>query len=223
MKKIKIKELNKIYGIANEIEKIFSYITANQSVSIIGRTETDRHTLLHYIYSKKEEHITNPEYVFLLIDFQERTTVTPHEFFNLLLNNLHKHDSINKQDIMKDITIGKSKSYYDIFESLVSKLKDKNMKLVLFFNRFDIILQNTNFDLEFFNYLRSLIDYDVAYVISSEKDLLDLCPTDKKTSPFWNIFTVRNINNIKSSNLKDNIEPSGRTGTIERIKKIFFG
>ncbi|MEK7395368.1 MAG: SpoIIE family protein phosphatase [Candidatus Poribacteria bacterium] len=183
-----IRDINDFYGREKEVARIYSRIrTAHpQSVSIVGIRRIGKSSLLNYIYQteNREKYLKEPDqYKFLFIDFQERKKITLKAFFGELYDMFSTEFSGN-------IQLSKEPNYEGL-KNAISQVQQKELKLIFLFDEFDSITCNTNFDMEFFAFLRALANrYDVAYIVSSGRRLQELCHTREITdSPFFNIFS----------------------------------
>ncbi|MBU7027204.1 MAG: ATP-binding protein [Theionarchaea archaeon] len=182
-----IREPKDFFGREKEIKKIFAALGAShpQNISIMGERKIGKSSLLYYIFQSNTEKQELPhpkKYIFAFVDFQEHPDITVDEFFEMLYSEL-------KNKLPERIKIEQVKNY-KTFTNMVKTLDDLGYKLILLLDEFDKILQNKNFKVDFFSYLRSTANrYDFALIISTQKNLEDLYRKDLLGSPFFNIFT----------------------------------
>jgi AAA+ ATPase superfamily predicted ATPase len=216
-----IREPKYFFGRKKEIKQIFATIGVlhPQSISVLGERKIGKSSLLYYILqsNKREQKLTHPEkYVFAFLDFQRYMDITIKEFWKMLYSEL-------KEKLPGRIGI-KPVENYETFTDMVKILDDHGYKLILLFDEFDKILENKNFEVGFFSFLRSMaIRYDVAYIISTQKELLDLSRNDLFGSPFFNIFTPIRLGLFQEDEALDLIIcPSAEEGVPLRENKEFI-
>ncbi|KYK29060.1 MAG: hypothetical protein AYK19_20165 [Theionarchaea archaeon DG-70-1] len=182
-----IREPRYFFGRKKEVRQIFDAIGTPhpQNISVLGERKTGKSSLLYYIFQSNTEkqELPHPEkYIFVFIDFQEYPNIAVDEFFEMLYSEL-------KSTLPKEVQFEQVKDY-ETFTNMAKTLEDLSYKLILLIDEFDKILQNENFEEDFFSYLRSIVNrYDTALIISTQKDLEDLSRPDLLGSPFFNIFT----------------------------------
>ncbi|MBU7027202.1 MAG: AAA family ATPase [Theionarchaea archaeon] len=182
-----IREPKDFFGRKNEIKKIFDAIGTPhpQNISIIGDEKIGKSSLLYHVFklSQKKQELPHPEkYIFIFVVFPEHPNITVDEFFEMLYSEL-------KNKLPEGIRIEQVKNY-KTFTNMVKTLDDLGYKLILLINEFDKIPKNEDFKVDFFSYLRAIANrYDIALIISTQKDLEDLSQPDLLGSPFFNIFT----------------------------------
>lgn len=188
--RVMIKNRRYFFNRRSEIEKIFSRIEGEpQSISIVGKRKIGKSSLLFHVFSKDvaQEHMENlNEYIFVFVDLQEKTAMDVKQFFELLQREIKTHIPSELAD-----SIPEFEHTYDGFRQMIQHLCSEK-KIVIFMDEFEVVVANENFGTEFFSFLRSLANlFDLAYVVSSRKELFDLCQTQEiRCSPFWNIFNT---------------------------------
>jgi serine/threonine-protein kinase len=103
----------------------------------------------------------------------------------------------------------------DGVKDLVQRLDRNGYRLAILLDEFEAITRNSNFNLEFFSFLRYLANhYNVAYLTSSARDLQVLCHTKEiSDSPFFNIFSTLRLSVFRQKEAEDLIRvPSERVG-----------
>jgi len=182
-----IRDPKDLFGRKKEIRQIFDAIGTPhpQNISVLGERKTGKSSLLYYVFQSNTEkqELPHPEkYIFAFIDFQEHPNITVDEFFEMLYSEL-------KSTLPRGVQIEQVEDY-KTFTNMVKTLEDLGYKLILLIDEFDKILQNENFEEDFFSYLRSIANrYDTALIISTPKDLEGLSRSDLLGSPFFNVFT----------------------------------
>ncbi len=207
-----IRDMRFFFGRKKEITTIYSRIGATrpQSVSIVGERRIGKSSLLYYLHQveNRRAYLKDPDnYIFIIMDFQEKRSVSLKNFFNSLFSELKKHG--------KDRISSFPKPGYNGFKQICEELDHQDMKLILLFDEFESITKNRNFDPEFFSFLRSIANnYNVAYVTSSVKNLQELCHNREiSDSPFFNIFSNINLSVFSEQEARTFVsEPSRKAG-----------
>ena len=180
-----IRETKYFFGRKNEINRIIGMMGGSRprSISIVGDDKIGKSSLLYYIFQLNKEKMLfhTKKYIFVFVNFQQYPNITVNGFFKILYSEL-KHNLPSKIEI-------KQAKDYDTFLKMIHVLDYSGYKLILLFDEFDRILQNENFGKEFFSFLRSLANsYNVAYIVSSQKELREFAPEKPHDSPFFNVF-----------------------------------
>src|SRR5260370_21477128 len=100
------------------------------------------------------------------------------------------------------------------FSRAIDRVMDLKKKLVFLLDEFDYVSRNEHFDLNFFNFLRSIAhNRALSFVTASTKSLLDLCDKSVISFPFFNIFNVLNLGVLTRDEALELIRvPSDRAG-----------
>ncbi len=115
----------------------------------------------------------------------------------------------------------------EALEMLVEQVSEMGYGLVFFFDEFESITQNQNFDEQFFSRLRHIATtYNAAFVTSSREDLSRLCHTSAiAQSPFFNVFTKVDLQLLKEEEAISLIckpaEAQGIHFTDQEVKLVF--
>lgn len=206
-----IKNSKLFFGRKNEIKEIFAEIgtTHPQSISIVGERKIGKSSLLYYVFQSGVEKRKLPcseKYIFAFVDFHECLGITVEEFWKMLYSEL-------KSKLPKGMGIRQVKDY-KTFKNMVKILENSGYRLILLFDEFDSIIENKNFEFDFFLSLRAMANrYDVAYISSTQKNLQDLSRKDLFGSPFFNIFFPFYLGLFQEDEAIDLIEnPSAEEG-----------
>lgn len=188
--RIMIKDKRFFFGRNSEIKKIFSRIGGGrpQSVSVIGMRNIGKSSLLFHAYSREiaQKYIKNVDkYVFVFVDLQMKKSMDVKQFFQLLQREIRAQAPPELTDSIPEV-----ENTYDGFAQIIQSFDSMKKKIVLFMDEFEVLVSNEKFEADFFAFLRSLANlFELAYVISSKRELFELCKTQEiKDSPFWNIF-----------------------------------
>jgi serine/threonine-protein kinase len=209
-----VKRAADFFGRKQEVERIFSRLSATPpgSVSVVGDRKTGKSSLLNFIYmpQNRQRHLEDPDHTIMVyVDLQQQQKgLALDSFVDTVLGiaNLELRDRMDVSDCSRDLAG---------IEQLVERLHDGGFRLVLLLDEFEAITANPNFSLEFFAFLRSLVNhYDVAYITSSALDLQQLCHTKEiRDSPFFNIFSPLPLSVFRKEEALELIRvPSAKAG-----------
>lgn len=208
------------FGRKEEVEDIYDRINSEdpQSVAVVSERKMGKSSLLYYLYHKKEEYLRDPEkYVFICVDIQGETINSKDEFFKIILEKLRKNEKLRDSIVVDD------KDNHENVKKTVSKLNADGYKLILFLDEFDLLVQKKSIPLELYENLRALANnYKVAYITATVKSPTEL--TKEHGSPFFNIFTRRNLGTFSKEEAMELIEgPSAREGVpLKNDAKFVF-
>lgn len=176
------------FGRKRELRDTCSAIAHKQCLSIVGTRRIGKSSLLWYVHTQTEEMQRQFGYnlgssLLTLIDLHEYEQKTTEDFFTSVSLQIIAQ---NRRRIMLPAP---TKGGAHEFSSLLDQIKDQELHLTLLMDSFHNVTRNKNFDLEFFNYLRSQVSLGkVSYITASLAPLNEVCHSDVKTSPFFNIF-----------------------------------
>jgi serine/threonine-protein kinase len=201
------------HGRKQEVRRIYARLNATPpgSVSIVGDRKIGKSSLLNYIYMEQNRrtYLEDPKrMIMVFLDFQRERAMTMEAFVGALLTmaQLELRDQITVSDCSRDL---------DGVKDLVERLHKKGFRLLILLDEFDCITTNSNFDLEFFAFLRYLANhYNIAYLTSSARDLQVLCSSkDIADSPFFNIFSMMRLSVFTEEEARELIKaPSAAAG-----------
>ncbi|MCB0274369.1 MAG: protein kinase, partial [Calditrichaeota bacterium] len=188
MNRVKIKNIREFYGRESEIIKIYARLGASrpQSISVVGERRIGKSSLLNFIAHprSRRQYLKDPEkYLFVFVDFQEHRRLDIPGFFKAIYQSL-------KNEFRGKLRLSAAPDY-EGFKSVVMGLEQQDYKLILVFDEFESVTKNTNFDMEFYSFCRSIANnYNVAYLVASGRNLQTLCHSQEiADSPFFNIFS----------------------------------
>ncbi len=139
------------------------------------------------------------------MDFQGLTDITPERFWQRILQKMER--AICLPDIVPVIKELRSQQNFDLFdlEDLFATIADSGLTMVLLFDEFEYVTQNTNFGSDFFGGLRTLaIHHNLPLITATRRELVDLCHSNElKGSPFFNIFANIVLRPFSQREVKD--------------------
>ena len=180
-----ITDRKNFFGRRRELATVFSRIGATQlqCVSIVGERRIGKSSLLRAILWEQPTFLRrSEEFVFVFLDLQEKFPADVPGFFASLMEGIALAH--------RDSAIANKPPTYENVRKLVDEFDRKRLKLVFVLDEFEVLTQNRNFPLEFFNFLRSLPNnHPISFILSSARELQELCHSkDIAGSPFFNIF-----------------------------------
>jgi len=181
------------FGRHRELDRIYSLVEGAQQVSVVGDRRIGKSSLLCCLALPEVQarygQYDLSQHVFVYIDLLRCARYTPEEFLRYLLLELRKAT----QNDFK-MTIPVHNFNVEHFSRAIDRVMDLKKKLVFLLDEFDYVSRNEHFDLNFFNFLRSIAhNRALSFVTASTKSLLDLCDKSVISSPFFNIFNVLNL------------------------------
>jgi serine/threonine protein kinase len=213
LNRVMIKRREGFFGRKQEIKRIYARLNATPpgSVSIVGDRKIGKSSLMNYIYMRKnrEEYLDQPEKtVMVFLDLQEQHRITLESFIRTMIG-------MADYELRGRLQVADCAISLDGIKDLVQRLERAGYRLGILLDEFEAITRNSNFELEFFSFLRYLANhYDVAYLTSSARDLQVLCHTREiSDSPFFNIFSTLRLGGFKEEEAEELIRiPSERMG-----------
>lgn len=189
-----IRKREDFFGRKQELTTVFNRLRNMESVSLIGERRVGKTSFLFHLadpVTQTEYGLEPNQYLLPYVNFQAHMASNQSGFWHFILDDLvwrvgAAEAAVDRLRNQEDITP------LDIAR-LLRDLKRGGVTLIFLFDEFDSAAENPNFDLAFFNGLRSLANsyrYNVGYVIASQRSLQDLQFEEKILgSPFFNFFT----------------------------------
>ncbi|HEY6194727.1 MAG TPA: protein kinase [Candidatus Eisenbacteria bacterium] len=213
LNRVMIKRPEDFFGRRHETKRIYARLNATPpgSVSIVGDRKIGKSSLLNYVYMRqqRQEYLEVPEkMIMVFLDLQEEKNMSMESFVRAMLG-------ITTYELRGRLDVSHCTHNLDGVKDMVQRLDAGGFRLALLLDEFDIVTTNSNFDLEFFSFLRYLANhYNVAYLTSSARDLQVLCHTKEiADSPFFNIFSNMRLSVLDRGEAAELIrEPSQRAG-----------
>jgi hypothetical protein len=211
------------FGRYQELDRIYSLIESAQQVSVVGDRRIGKSSLLYCLtlpeIQGRYTQYDLSQHIFVYIDLLRCSKYTPEEFLRHLLLELRKVT----QNHFK-LTIPSRNFNVEHFSRTIDKVIDLNKKLVFLLDEFDYVSENERFDLDFFNFLRSIANNRaLSFITASTKSLLDLCDKSVISSPFFNIFNTLRLGALTRDGALDLIRvPSELAGYSIRDDEEFI-
>lgn len=190
-----IRDPARFCGRKAEIRKVVNRLAsrAHESTAIVGERRIGKTSLLYHLSNPQNAaNLGMPaeEYCMVYIDFQGLTDITPHRFWDRVLQKMSR--AMCDEHLDPEINELRSREGFDLFdlEDLFASASASGRTIVLFMDEFEYVTQNPKFGSDFFGGLRALaIHQDLALVPATRRGLVELCHSEEiKGSPFFNIF-----------------------------------
>ena len=200
---VAVRDASMFFGRKRELERLFSFLAARQSVSVIGSWRIGKSSVLGCmrlpaIQQRFEDDISSC--ILVLIDLKEYLHRTRDNFFT----------SVCEQIILqggKRLALAPSsttRSGPDAFQHLLNQVDAAGYHLVLLMDAFDNVVRNAEFDADFLAFMRSQADWHkVSYVTASVAPLARICHEDIVSSPFFNIFATCHLGPLTSDEAQE--------------------
>jgi hypothetical protein len=185
-----IRDSRFFFGRTAETQRILSYVSRKQSVSVVGPRRIGKTSLLIHLSHPEVKTVygLGHDCVYVYVDCQALSgDLTESDVYRKLL-----------EDIIEAIRGGHSAEYgsrepmtYLEFEKSLDEIIPPGLQIVFMFDEFEEMATNLQLGKGFFNKLRGLGQAGkVVYVTASGQTLGDLAFHDKSvlSSPFFNIF-----------------------------------
>lgn len=218
----KISQANSFFGRKQELRRIYSLLEGMQQISVVGARRIGKSSLL-WCLALPEVMAKYPEFdlsnhVFIYIDLLRCGNYTAEQFLRYVILEIIKVTGLH------DIEVPVNGFTYEYFSDALDRVSATELKLVLLFDEFDGVADNLYFDLGFFNFLRSIADdKQVSFVTSSTRSLFELCHKSVVSSPFFNIFVVQELKQLKPNEALELIRlPSTNAGCSLRSDERFI-
>jgi len=166
--------------------------SAHESTSIVGERRIGKTSLLKHLENKTAAAalgLPPEEFCLVYMDFQGLMEITPQRFWQRILQKIGRTIcSPNIPPMIKEIRALEALDLFDL-EDLFTSIADEGLTVVLLLDEFEYVTQNPNFGSDFFGALRALaIHHNLPLITATRRELVDLCHSDIKGSPFFNIF-----------------------------------
>lgn len=179
------------YGRNAEMSQILGLLRNGQSVSLIGPRRIGKSSLLIHLCRPQMRQKLGFELVhtlFVLVDCQELGGSPPEEVYEALLTNL--------LDAAEDegLSLGSPQNpgTYRALDRLLHDLEQKEIKVIVLLDEFELLAANEHLTPYFFARLRGLTTkYGLAYLTASQRPLFAISAEEEiLSSPFFNIFVT---------------------------------
>jgi len=185
-----IKDRQYFFGRTEEIQRALRMLRNGECISIVGPRRIGKSSLLYHLCDPlvQQEHGLGEEYAFVYINCEGLGNIDEAQFYQLLWEEIKRALAGGRAEHW-----GEGISDFPGFCEALNTVQRRGHRLALFFDEFDTIATNPNFDRDhLFSDLRSLISTStLVYATASQRDIYDLTNVDGSalSSPFFNVFT----------------------------------
>jgi len=186
---------------------------AFSSTSIVGGPKTGKSALLRYLASESaKEHLTDPASVLrVYLDVAALALgMTPFDFWVSALRQLREQLPDMGSFVLPVIekSLNRKLNMFDL-EDLFDEYHRRGLRIVLFVDNWDSVLRNAAFWPPESNFLH-LVRYfgqgashrTIAWVLASQRPLLDLFDSSRGASPYYNIFETVAISALTDDDIR---------------------
>lgn len=147
------------------------------SISLLGERRFGKTSVLRFL---EEQAGGTPNLVVASIDMLSLNPQSPAGFYRMLTLSLFETGELETDEPPLD---------YNGFFRFLIKLKKSGKRLMLLIDEFDLVARASEFDMTFFENLRSLaMRYPLGFVVASVAPLNKIAHSDVNGSPFFNFF-----------------------------------
>jgi len=198
------------FGREKELRIILEHIENGGSISLVGERRIGKTSLLLHLMDEdvQRRYLVAPAQ----LAFSFITSKLVHRrkaFFDRLFQDL-QHQGLtisNRLEGTNDQPV--------VLEHYLRGLRQQGKRLVILMDELeDMIRQDSDFSLDFFNFLRGIAEsYQVSFVTATQKCLKAACPAEVTGSPFFNFFLERRLGSWSPAEFEQFlVETSRRSG-----------
>jgi len=198
-----IKDHRYFFGRTEETRRALHLLRNGECISIVGPRRIGKTSLLFHLCDPQvqQEHDLGDEYVFVYINCEGLGNLGKSHFYQLLWKEIKVAVAGGRAERW-----GEGISDFKGLREALKAIRRKGGKLALFFDEFETIAQNPNFDQDLFSDLRSLVSTStLVYATASQDALYDLTYVGESalSSPFFNVFTEIPLGFLKPGEAKE--------------------
>jgi hypothetical protein len=208
---ITVRDQDMFFGRTSLLRRIYAELISKQCISLIGPRHIGKSSLLHCLRLSElqgEFEQSLQKHIFVLIDLREYRHKTSEDFFETISRRILTQVR-DRLELIHEPAVGG-----DEFSNLLSEIQEQGFHTVLLMDAFDNVTRNTNFDMEFFSFLRAQATFGkVSYVTATLAPLYEVCHSSIEESPFFNIFRTRKVEPLTLEEARElALQPSQRAG-----------
>lgn len=180
------------FGRDRELERLYSRLLGEQSVSLVGERRIGKSSLLRALdFDVNRIDFDVPdEMLFVFLDMQSVAECSEEKVLEYFLDELGTTVGIERLPTKRESL------------SAIGRLvAGRGQRLVLVIDEFDILLHNESVPLGFFSYLRSWASrFRVCFAVASKEGAIEpILETSRTGSPFLNIFGTLYVGPLERS------------------------
>jgi hypothetical protein len=225
-----LRDSTMFFGRTHELREIWTFLSHNQSVSIVGPDRIGKTSLvLHLMRPLTMETLgIAPQNLFVYIDCQALFDCPQNEIIAFICTETAaalQDLGLESEQALEAAIL--EQTWY-CFEAALRRMHQRGLCLVIILDEFEHLTANTHLDVSLYNALRSIASrLGVVYLTCSEKPLNELTnfygSNENLSSPFFNIFAQQSIGLLSESEASELIrKPMEATGLIVSDALIEF-
>ena len=195
-----ISDASRFFGRDREIEQVFSRLrnAEFESSSLVGERRIGKTSLLNYLSQPEVRHrfgLDPDKYIFVYVDLQmvDKDTTPARLWQRMLRQMAHYCQDAQVKQLIEEIRQQEPIDNFGLAD-LFDRIDEKGQYVVFLLDEFENVTVNPNFGPDFFYGLRSLAIHHNLSLITSSRELIELCHSDAiRSSPFFNIFANINV------------------------------
>ena len=206
-----LRDIEMFFGRTDVLRHIYSEIRDSQCLSLVGSRRIGKSSVLGLsslpeLQKRLGYDLTHC--LFAFIDLEERVQETVEDFLGYIMKQL-----VAQNQAMISLKAPQTNNA-DTFRNFLDEIKSEGCHPVLLLDEFDSITMNPRFDYSFFSLLRAQANAGkVSYITASKESLDKVCHEDIHGSPFFNIFSTRELGPLTQQEAVELItQPSQRAG-----------
>jgi len=187
-----IKEPDFFFDRQTEVARGLELLRHGQSVSIVGQRRIGKTSFLHHISraaALRQHGLAPEEYLFAFVDCQALASQDQNGSCGGIVEAIEEQAPAAVRDSLQGVLEQRVDSY-QLLRQLVKRLYRSGLQVVVMLDEFEYMTQNESLDSSFFSSLRSLTNFNVAFVTTTRVPLMKLryARTTDVGSPFFNFF-----------------------------------
>jgi hypothetical protein len=173
------------FGRENQIAEIITRLATMQSTSVVGERRIGKSSLLYHLCQTGVRRLNDVSYRFCYVDLQDAHYHTALGFFQTVLDKIEASPDAVKPDNSLNRNLV-------AFSDQIDALERAGQRLVFCLDEFENTFKHREqFSEDFFDHMRAQLNLrKMAFVTATRRSLQDLSLEGKFTSPFYNLFTV---------------------------------
>jgi hypothetical protein len=224
------------FGRGDLLTKIFEYINAGESVSLVGERRAGKTSILLCVLDQQQQRLCQPnQHILAFLDFLGLSDHTEAEIWITLLGTLVEemaHVGLKTESVTEAIEQLRSGSLIQpTLLALFRSLADEGVRVTLLFDEFEATAQRKNpVDLSFYKILRNLaIDGKtrLSYVIATRQELSEVERSIEQrftalSSPLFNIFHQLVVTPFSEDEAREMVSGLLQSAALDLATKLSF-
>ena len=159
------------------------------SLNIVGERRVGKSSLLYHFYLTWQQHVCDRDhYVVIFLSLQDARCQNRASFYQCIVQTLVQHPHVQRKKSLSATLQGISTIDHASFAQVLEVFKQHRILPVLCLDEFEVLFKyHSEFDDQFYDHLRSLVDRNVLMlIVTSHKSLDYYREGDSVTSTFFN-------------------------------------